>query len=240
MDELLKDNLKDAGLSDSEAIIYITLLKKGECSVAEISQISGLHRTNIYDSLEKLKEKGFVAYILKENKQFFRAAEPEIILNYLKEKQERITNIIPQLKGIQASINEKVVVEVFKGEQGMKTALKDILLSKKEVVGYSVAGQLRKYLPRFAEYYFIEQEKHKIKHKFIYTSGTIKPPIKFYELRYLPREYASMTITLCYGEAVLNLIFEPEMTAIRIRCKQIADAYKRHFDALWKIAKKHN
>jgi len=56
----------------------------------------------------------------------------------------------------------------------------------------------------------------------------------------LPREYASTTITLCYGEAVLNLIFEPEMTAIRIRCKQIADAYKRHFDALWKIAKKHN
>ena len=50
--------LKEIGLSDSEANVYLTLLKLGEATVAEISQSSGLHRTNIYDSLEKLKEKG--------------------------------------------------------------------------------------------------------------------------------------------------------------------------------------
>lgn len=237
-EETLQQSLKEIGLSDSEATVYLTLLKKGKISVAEISQISGLHRTNIYDSLEKLKEKGFVSYILRENKQFYRATEPEIVLNYLKEKQEKITKIIPRLKDIQNIIKEKVIVEVFKGEQGMKAALKDILITKKEVLGYSVAGQLRKFLPEFAEYYFIEQEKHRIMHKFIYTAGTIKPPTKFYEIKYLPKEYASATITLCYGDTILNLIWEPEMTAIRIKCKQIADAYKEHFKALWKIAKR--
>ncbi len=87
MEEVLKESLKEIGLSDSEAVIYLTLLKKGELSVAEISQTSGLHRTNIYDSLEKLKEKGFVAFVLKENKQFYRATAPKIVLDYLKEKQ---------------------------------------------------------------------------------------------------------------------------------------------------------
>ncbi len=238
MEEALKENLKEIGFSDSEAVIYLTLLKKGEISVAEISQISGLHRTNIYDSLEKLKEKGFATHILKENKQFYRATEPEIVLDYLKEQQKKIENVLPQFKQIQNTIKEKVVVEVFKGEQGMKMVLKDILKEKKEVVGYSVAGQLRKFLPEFSEYYFIEQEKHKIKHKFIYTSGTAKPSTKFYEIRYLPKEYASATITLCYGNVLLNLIWEPEMNAIRVRCKEVADAYRKHFEVLWKIANK--
>lgn len=238
MEETLKESLREIGLSDSEAVIYLTLLKKGEISVAEISQASGLHRTNIYDSLEKLKEKGFVSFILKENKQFYRAAEPEIVLNYLKEKQAKISSIIPQLKELQSAIEEKVIVEVFKGEQGIKVALKDILLTKKEVVGYSVAGQLRKFLPKFAEYYFLEQEKNKIKHRFIYTTGTIKPPSKFYEIKYLPKEHASATIILCYSDVILNLIWEPEMVAIKIKCKQIADAYRNHFELLWKTAKK--
>ena len=236
-EETLKQNLKEIGLSDSEAIVYLTLLKKSEISVAEISQISGLHRTNIYDSLEKLKEKGFVSYILKENKQFYRASNPEIVLNYLKEKQEKITKIIPQLKEIQNIIKEKVIVEVFKGKQGMKTALKDILTTKKEVLGYSLTGQLRKHLPEFAEYYFIEQQKHKIKHRFIYTLETKNPPTKFYEIKHLPKEYGGTTITVCYGDTILNLIWEPEMTAIRIKSKQTAEAYKKHFEALWKIAK---
>jgi len=237
MEETLKESLKEIGLSDSEAVIYLTLLKKGEISVAEISQISGLHRTNIYDSLEKLKEKGFVTYISKENKQFYRATEPEIVLDYLKEQQKKIENVLPQFKQIQNTIKEKVIVEVFKGERGMKMVLKDILKEKKEVVGYSVAGQLRKFLPEFSEYYFIEQEKHKIKHKFIYTAGAIKPPTKFYEIRYLPKEYASAIITLCYGDVLLNLIWEPEMSAIRVKCKEVADAYRKHFEVLWKIAK---
>jgi len=234
----LKENLKEIGLSASEATIYLTLLKSGESSVAEISQFSGLHRTNIYDSLEKLKEKGFVAYVLKGKKQFYRASDPELVLNYLKEKEEKIFNIIPKLKDLQKEIKEKVIVEVFKGKEGIKASLKDILINKKEVVGYNISGQLRKYLPEFAEYYFREQNKFKIKHRFIYTKGIVKPSSKFYEVRYLPKEYTATTITLCYNNTTLNLIWEPEMIAIMIKSKQIAEDYKKNFELLWKIAKK--
>lgn len=236
--QTLKENLKEIGLSDSEATIYLTLLKKGESSVAEISQISGLHRTNIYDSLEKLKEKGFAAYLIKENKQFYRASNPEIALSYLKEKEEKIAKSVSELKKLQMQApEEKVLTEIFKGDQGMKAVLKEILFVKKEVVGYSISGQLRKYLPEFAEYYFREQEKYKIKHKFIYTAGAIKPPTKFYHIKRLPKEYTGTTITLCYDDVLLNLIWEPEMLAIKIKCKQLAQDYKSHFELLWKLAK---
>jgi sugar-specific transcriptional regulator TrmB len=235
--ENLKMELREIGMSDSEATIYLSLLKTGERAVAEISQDTGLHRTNIYDSLEKLKEKGFISQILKENKKFYRAGEPKSVIGYLKEKEERISKIIPSLEELQLKIKEKVIVEVFKGEKGMKSALRDILLTKKEVIGYNVSGQLRKYLPKFSEYYFIEQEKHKIKHKFIYTEGIGKPMNKFYEVKSLPKEYSGTTITLSYEDNTLTLIWEPEMVAIKIKSKQLAEDYRKHFNLLWKKAK---
>ena len=230
--------LREIGLSDSEANVYLTLLKLGEATVAEISQSSGLHRTNIYDSLEKLKEKGLVSYLSKENKQFFRAADPENLLTYLKEKEESISTFIPELREIQSKVSEKVTVEVFKGAQGMKSALKDILATKEEVVGYSIAGQLRKYLPEFARYYFREQDKSQIIHRFIYTSGIPQPPSKYYQIRFLPKEFSSTTLNISYDDKILNLIFQPEMIAIQIRSKLLAEDFKRHFELLWKIAKK--
>lgn len=231
------EKLKEIGLSDSEANVYLSLLKLGEATVAEISKDSGLHRTNIYDSLEKLKEKGLVSYLSKENKQFFRAADPENVLNYLKEKEESIEKYIPKLKELQTKIKEKITVEIFKGKQGMKSALKDILIKKEEVIGFSVAGQLRKYLPEFAEYYFREQTKHKIKHKFIYTAETAKPPSKYYEIKILSKEFSGTTISICYGDVILDLIWEPELIAIKIQSKQLADNFRKHFQLLWKQAK---
>jgi sugar-specific transcriptional regulator TrmB len=238
MDEdILKLNLKNIGLSDSEAIIYITLIKNGSSSISEISQISGLHRTNIYDSIEKLKEKGFVTYLQEENKQICKAVNPEIILDYLKEKESKMTDTINELNRLRNYIKEKVSVEIFKGKQGMRSALRDILNTKKEVIGYNVSGQLRKYMPEFAEYYFREQTKYKILHKFIYISGTPKPKSKFYEIKYVTKEYVGTTITLCYEDVILNLIWEPEIVAIKTKSKELTEDYKKHFELLWKIAK---
>ncbi len=231
------EKLKQIGLSDSEARIYLALLGLGEATIAEISKQSGLHRTNIYDSLERLKEKGLVSYFSKENKQFVRAADPESLLAFLHEQEEFISKLIPELKEVQSKIQEKITIEIFKGKQGMKSALKDVLNKKREVVGYSISGQLRQFLPDFADYYFREQTKHKILHKFIYTAGTIKPPSSYYEIKYLPKEFSSTTLSLCYDDILLNLIWEPEMIAIKIKSKKLSDDFKTHFKLLWKIAK---
>ena len=93
------------------------------------------------------------------------------------------------------------------------------------------------FLPEFSEYYFREQTKHKINHRFIYTKGIERPPSPFYKIKYLSKEYSGTTITLCYGNIILNLIWEPEMVAVRIISKELANAYKNHFELLWKLGK---
>lgn len=233
----IREILNQIGLSDSEITIYVTLLKYGGSSISDISQNSGLHRTNIYDSIEKLKAKGMVSYVLKEGKQYLRASDPEGLIDYIKEQEEIVRDIVPELNKLKSRIPEKITVEIFKGKQGMKSVLRDILIKKETVLGYSVAGQMRKFLPEFADYYFREQSKNKILHRFIYIESIKNPPSKYYEIKYLSKEYIGTTMSLSYDDTILNLIWEPEMVAIRIKSKELAKDFEKHFKILWKIAK---
>ena len=49
-----KEILKEAGLNNNEIEVYLALTKYGSIAVSKISQITNLHRSNLYDTLEKL------------------------------------------------------------------------------------------------------------------------------------------------------------------------------------------
>lgn len=57
---MFTETLQQLGLAKNEARIYQTLLQRGEMAVGEIANKSGVHRRNVYDSLNRLVEKGLV------------------------------------------------------------------------------------------------------------------------------------------------------------------------------------
>ena len=73
--------LIDVGLSEGESDVLLALLSLGQSSVMQLSKETGRHRTHIYDTLEKLMEKGLVSYSKTENKRIFHASNPENLLN---------------------------------------------------------------------------------------------------------------------------------------------------------------
>ena len=54
--------LNKIGLNDSEAKVYLTLVKEGSISGYEASKLSGVPRSKIYITLESLVRKGFVLF----------------------------------------------------------------------------------------------------------------------------------------------------------------------------------
>ncbi len=232
-----KTVLRDIGFSQGEVEIYLSLLKLGQATVTVLSQQTGLHRTNIYDTLEKLREKGFVGTHLEGKKRFFTGVEPDSLLAFIKEKESYVEKILPELNNLKNQSADKVTVDVFKGKEGLKVVLRQLLQKKDVVYGYSISGELRKYLPRFSEYYFREQNKRKILHKFIYTNKTKKPKSKFYQIKYLPEEFKSSTTNFSQENVVLNIIWKPEIIIIKITSDKVAENFKKHFELLWKIAK---
>jgi len=228
--------LKRLGFSESEIKIYLVLVKLGKANVTRLAGESGVHRTNIYSILDKLKEMGLVSDITEEGKRMFKISDPSNLLNYLKESEEAIQELIPDLKSIQETVKEKIEVEVFQGEKGMKSAFKDIVRTKKEVVGFGMTGQLRKYMPIFAMQWVRDIKKAKINNRYIYVEGTqIEEP--FFNARMLSKEFATPVSTQIYGDKILISIWEPTFVAILIKSKEVADNYKKYFELLWKIAK---
>jgi sugar-specific transcriptional regulator TrmB len=230
-----KQQLQELGFSEGEAEIYLALLKHGKTNVMQIAKITGRHRTHIYDTIEKLKEKGLVSETLIDNKKFLVASSPENILSYIKEKEETAKNLVKDLKSLE--IKEKEIkVETFKGLAGLKAVFRDILKEKKDYVGYGEGARFQKLLPEFFEQFQGQAETLKINLRLILKKGVSVPSRGGLEVKHL--DYISPSTTFIYADKVLIIIWEPFPTAIRIIDKYTAESYKSYFELMWKLAKK--
>ena len=75
--------LKDVGLTDTEIKVYLALLSLGATSAGKIVEETGVYRKNLYDSLNKLIEKGLVTYVIEKKIKVFQPKIPDNLINYL-------------------------------------------------------------------------------------------------------------------------------------------------------------
>jgi len=145
--------LENIGLTRNQSTVYLALLKLGSSTAQEIINESKLHRSPVYDALEKLEEKGFVSSVVKDFKKYFQASHPKHIYTYLQEKKDELTEIMPELESLQNLKTEKINATIYKGKEGLKAIHYDML---KEGKGIDVIGgkgliltELKYYIPHW-------------------------------------------------------------------------------------------
>jgi len=230
-----KTTLIELGFSEGEADIYIALLKLGSASIMQLAKKSGRHRTHIYDTIEKLKEKGLVSESIVDNKKKIVPSNPDNIIDYLKEREKKAESILPELKKLQKTHGD-IIVETFKGKAGLRSVLRDIHREKKDYIGYGEGSRFGKVLPTFYEYFREESGRLGLSLRLILKNGVKVPKRKKLQVRYI--DYVSPSTTFIYANKVLTIIWEPFPTAIRITDDQVAKSYKNYFEIMWKSAKK--
>lgn len=233
------------GLARNEARVYLALLKLGSAYVTEISQKSNVGRTLIYGILEKLIKKGLVSSVVKINKKYFEPANPEKILNLIKEKEKLIQDSMPELKQMYSRIETKQEVSHFKGKEGAKTILEILLKEGKQNKEWLIFGTssttskiLSYYLPQFHR----KRIENKILFKAIYSKDSKERAVrvaklKLTEIRLLPKEYMTPTHVNIVGNKVGIILWSEVPLGILIESKEIAESYKTYFKLLWKTAK---
>ncbi|MGD9276028.1 MAG: helix-turn-helix domain-containing protein [Candidatus Pacearchaeota archaeon] len=97
--------LEGIGLTNSEILVYTTLLKIGQSATGKIVSNAKISSGKIYEVLDKLIDKGLAGYILKNNVKHFSALNPEKLKEYIakkkkeiQEKEKEVGKIIPELK----------------------------------------------------------------------------------------------------------------------------------------------
>ncbi|MCF7835696.1 MAG: helix-turn-helix domain-containing protein [Candidatus Marinimicrobia bacterium] len=81
--------LKQLGLSEKEAKVYLASLELGEATVQEIAKQAGVNRPTTYVQIEKLTKMGLMSSVEKEGKKYFNAEEPNQLLKILEKQKKR-------------------------------------------------------------------------------------------------------------------------------------------------------
>lgn len=239
--------LEELGLSPAEAKIYLTLLETGSTLAGPIIKKTGLHRGTTYQILQRLKEKGLVSSIIKGKKQYFEPANPDRFMDSLKEKEEKLQEILPVLKAKLNASKEKQEVTVYYGIKGIRSALDKMmqeLTPRGEYYDFGVPGSFRELMGSYWSLWQKRKQKNNIKSKVIFNEEILEKNSQllqdyYGEVRFHPKEYPSSTDTMIYKDTIILLIWtaKPPL-AIVIRNKDNADSYKNQFKLMWKLAKK--
>lgn len=87
------------GLGRQEALIYITLLKNGELTGYEVAKLTGISRSNVYNALASLVERG-AAYVCEGSANKYVAVSIEEFCNnrirYLQEQEKYLLMNAPK------------------------------------------------------------------------------------------------------------------------------------------------
>ncbi len=241
--------LRKIGLTANEVKVYLQLLKSGTSTAYEIGKQTGIYRVHVYDKLEQLMDKGLVTHVYSGAKKYFQATHPTRIKQYLEDQkralevqEQEVDSILPELEAMTKVPKEDTFVEVFKGKEGLKYFLKDIIKTKKEVLITGIDDQ--KYqdaLPIFMKQYFRDIRNNNIRERVI----TLKKlgvflfekelaPTTHY--RFLEEKQLNPTNTYTYGDKVVIVTWGTPVMAVMIKNGSIAETYRNHFEHLWSIA----
>lgn len=238
---MIQEILREIGLSKNEAKIYQMLLEFGPSLVGEISVRAKIHRRNIYDSIERLKEKGFVSWTIKNNRKYFEAVSPQRVLDIFEDRKEKISAIIPQLMNRQKSDSQ--IVKVYTGREGRKIIFDDKLKHGGEqlVLGaHEPTGRAKS-----NEIYHKRRIAKKIPLKMLFPASEADAAKKFSKLKYisariLPKPLSGSPIAInIYGNKVAFLTkSEDQPLSVLIEDGNLADDFRNYFFVLWKISDK--
>lgn len=228
--------LEMAGLNKKEAKIYLSLLKLKSAPVTKISEESRVDRTQTYDILEKLIDKGLASYVLKNNAKHFSPVDPERILTDLEQKEKEFRALLPTLHDLFARRPEKTSVEIFKGKEGIKSVYKNLLKSKNDYCLLGTPHVFEKILPIFSQQFLSEVERSGCAERIIFNKKAPFTRLRGSEYRYLQSDIFYPTDTLMYNDKVVLFVLSEPYYAIVIESKELARTYRKHFAFLWKQA----
>lgn len=239
-----KNLLESLGLTSAETQVYLTLLKIGSSPVAKIAKEAGIYRPYVYDTLERLTDKGLVSFISRQNRKFYQAAHPQKLLEREETRIKELQEALPQLEAFLRIPKEETKVELFNGKEIVRIVQKDVLKTLKEKRGENlVLGVDEKRFidadPIIMKQFFNQMKELKLKERVLVREGDNYLPAhkETTEYRFLPKEFFDPTSTFIYNNKVAIIIFGEPMHGLVIESKLLAGAYRKQFNLLWSIAK---
>lgn len=242
---MFTETLQKLGLSLNEAKIYEALLDLKEAGVGEISSEANIHRRNVYDTIKRLIDKGLVFPILSKGENLYSPVDPDKLLEFLKEKENHLTKILPELQQKYQQRQGKQEAYIYRGVEGFKNYMRDILRVGQDVS--FIGGKLiwfDPHLKAFIEQFFKEAKRKNIKFHCIFDAEVkdkAQDTLKYFSLphKFLPSECSTDSAIVIFGDYVVTYTsvklkkMDKNITIFVLRDKNLAESYRIWFQFMF-------
>jgi|APSaa5957512576_1039674.scaffolds.fasta_scaffold00952_6 sugar-specific transcriptional regulator TrmB len=240
MTERIIGVLKSIGLNKNEVKIFMDLIKKDSSSALDISKRTEIHRSNVYDSLRILMEKGFVSERTEGKKKLFQALDPIRIKEYVVQKGREIDSIMPELQQYSARRVNRGNVSISQGVFAFRSVLMGLLEDEKPITIYGIPKGLREKLGEgFLEDFHSKRIEKGISIRNIYARDAFDDNVVALgekdrvEVRYEQRQNQFNVATIICGDKVFIIVFGDIVSIIEIDAEEVAESYRSYFEILW-------
>ena len=244
MKDILK-TLEALELSRQEARLYLLLIEFGSSPVGTLARKGEIKRTNLYNTLEKLSQKGVVSEYQKGHVRYFQAAEPEKLIKIQKQKKrnleksiKNLKEILPSLEAIKNPMVAPPKVRYFEGKSGLEKLLDQILTNESFDAYFNTESAYNTFPKVVAG--FLEsgnQLKLPIREIMVNNKGAkqyikkIQNPNHHYKL--LPKDKMIYTDTLIYGNKVAFISYVGHTFGVVIESEDMVQSQKIAFEMMW-------
>jgi HTH-type transcriptional regulator, sugar sensing transcriptional regulator len=230
------------GFTNIEAKVFTILLELGESKAGKIIEKSGLQSSSVYNAINSLISKGMISYIKKSEVKYYRAANPESIVDYIDMKKRDYMKIIPFLKEKQ-NIREEEKVEFFKSYSGIKILLSKLIKDAKKGDIYRTFSIEEPEKYETARWRVFKSLKELMREKGLNVRGIFSEDTRYKSKKTSKMQKRYLSTPLPPNTSILNdkiaiISWEDVPSGILIHSKDIAEKYIKFFEHMWDIAKK--
>ncbi|MBW3538589.1 helix-turn-helix domain-containing protein [Candidatus Parcubacteria bacterium] len=257
-DQEITKELRKFGLTDSQALIYVLLVRRSSLRVHEIAALTGIPRSSVYESLKVLFEYGLAEEIVQNNYKVIKPYPVSSLKHNLNEKILRIQQLTANLDALDRVLTDlpavaaqpATTVRYYKGVSGARQLFWNTLKTRNMVYVYSEWGRGRYVGMKFYENFVRESRRRDIKEQVIVNpSERVLDSIRTYTgtkisranietLRCLrPKDILIRGETFIYDNVYAQAYLKgEEINAFEIESSQFTQTQRSIFETLWGMA----
>ncbi len=235
----LQNELKKIGLSKSEIIVYLFLLEEGLSTPPQISSGTRIARTNCYNILVSLKQKGLIEPQQRQKRKAYLATDPQSLMQSIEKKKEIIEQILPDLRSIHTYQKNKPKIKFYEGWEEVKEIYRNSLQAK-EIFAIGSTNGISDIDKKFFDTYRTQIKENKIVYHDILSNSSrgdiqvTKELLKgYYDVTIMPTRYKNFqTDILIWEDNIALITLEEPIFGTVLTNKLLAETFRIIFNVM--------
>ncbi len=235
----LQNELKKIGLSKSEIIVYLFLLEEGLSTPPQIPSGTRIARTNCYNILVSLKQKGLIEPQQRQKRKAYLATDPQSLMQSIEKKKEIIEQILPDLRSIHTYQKNKPKIKFYEGWEEVKEIYRNSLQAK-EIFAIGSTNGISDIDKKFFDTYRTQIKENKIVYHDILSNSSrgdiqvTKELLKgYYDVTIMPTRYKNFqTDILIWEDNIALITLEEPIFGTVLTNKLLAETFRIIFNVM--------